>query len=620
MRRGPWGARRASGAVRALRLAAAAPALACAVFASPPAARAAETTTRICDEQVVAMSDGVRLHAWVSRLAPDHPRSVLFMMDSYARGGQPNHSPDYDNACPATIPDDYVPQYLSKDLVDRFTLVQVSYRGTGSSEGLFDLTAPRTQQDVHEALRWAATQPWSTGRIVVSGESGTGFAGYHAISDPHVKAALLMTTCPDMYRCFYRGGQYNSLAEVYLAGTSGGFAAGLDARNRLGLNLNPAPPEQVAAIADMGAQVKAHATDDAFWKERSALENLKSVRVPVMLTSDLYDIVQPFDGLQSLKNVRFNFGGGHLARDSAAAAGGSRYVKLVRTPADRFVAHYGLGEHNGAQRDPRVTLTTNTGSFKDFRAGHLLVRQAARWPLKTTRWTRLYLGDGGTLATKPGAAATDTAPLASAPHADLRTTAFALGDSTPTDFSGDERSGLTYTTPAFKRDLEVTGPIGLKLFASATATDFDWTVRITDVWPDGRSEWITDASLRASLRKVDGTRSLRDPHGRIVRPWLTYDSPQPLTPGEVGEYQLDVIPTSNVFRKGHRIRLDILPQSGGTDAGRTGGAGALMLARGQGNASAITLPVIGARCQHEQPLTAGTARVTCAKSYTRAIR
>src|SRR3954462_13211997 len=110
--------------------------LATLVLATPAPARAAETGQRLCDEQAIPMSDGVRLHAWVSRLAPDHPRPVLFMMDSYARGGKPNQGPSNDNLCPEVVPDDYVPQYLDKALTDRFTLVQVSYRGTGSSEGL----------------------------------------------------------------------------------------------------------------------------------------------------------------------------------------------------------------------------------------------------------------------------------------------------------------------------------------------------------------------------------------------------------------------------------------------------------------------------------------------------
>ena len=72
-----------------------------------------------------------------------------------------------------------------------------------------------------------------------------------------------------------------------------------------------------------------------------------------------------------------------------------------------------------------------------------------------------------------------------------------------------------------------------------------------------------------------------------MRPWLTYDTPQPLTPGTLDEYQLDVIPTSNVFRKGHRLRLDILPQ---TRRPRTPPAPARP--RRSRNPSAITLPVI----------------------------
>src|SRR5688572_11254261 len=80
-------------------------------------ARGAE---RLCTETVVPMSDGVRLHAWASRLAPDRKRPVLFMMDSYARSGRLGAGPEYDNACPEFLPDDYVPAFLSKEITDRF--------------------------------------------------------------------------------------------------------------------------------------------------------------------------------------------------------------------------------------------------------------------------------------------------------------------------------------------------------------------------------------------------------------------------------------------------------------------------------------------------------------------
>src|SRR5919198_5052940 len=65
-------------------------------------------TQRLCTEKLIRMSDGVRLHAWVSRLAPDRPRPVLFMMDSYGRQGVPGQGAQVSDACPQSLPDDYV--------------------------------------------------------------------------------------------------------------------------------------------------------------------------------------------------------------------------------------------------------------------------------------------------------------------------------------------------------------------------------------------------------------------------------------------------------------------------------------------------------------------------------
>jgi hypothetical protein len=314
---------------------------------------------------------------------------------------------------------------------------------------------------------------------------------------------------------------------------------------------------------------------------------------------------------------------GHQSADTVAA-GGARFTSLVRSPVDRFVAHYGLGDANGAEHDPRVTLMTNTGSVGQFRAGRVLVRGESSWPLASTEWTHFYLGggksgssgslnDGELVRDRPSTGgASDNAPLASGPHADLRTTEFAQGSGMRTDLRDDESAGLTYTTPVFAHDLEVSGPLSLRLFAKSTAPDFDWAVRVTDVWPDGRSEWITDGYLRASLRKVAPALSLRNGAGAIVRPWLTYDTPEQVPVGEPVEYRLDVIGTSNVFRKGHRLRLDVLPVAGSqADAPRSGGAGAVTVLRDAAHPSALTLPVIPGRCQRGAALTPGTAAVRC---------
>ena len=592
---------------------------------------AAAGPPRLCSEQLITMSDGVRLHAWVSRLAPDKPRPVLFMMDSYSRNGQADgQTGPTNNSCPQALPDDYVPQWLSTDVTNQFTLVQVADRGTGLSEGLFDLNGPRIQQDVNESIDWAARQRWSNGSVALTGESGTGFSTYFGMRNPHVKAAVVFTSCPDMYRCFYRGGGYNSLAEVYLGVTNGDWAQLLQTRMGEGTGSNPNPLLQQAAFTQDLAMTKSDAIDDPWWQQRSALEQLPKVRIPVMYTSDLYDIVQPYDALALTPGARLVLGMGHESSHRTPVPGDS-YEQLVRTPVDRFLAHYGLGVDNGAQYDPRVTLVTNTGSVGQFKSDQLLVRAAGSWPLASTSWTPLYLGAGksgsaqslndGTLTSQkplPGVAG-DVAPLLSGPHEDLRTQMF-TGAEQP-DLRNEENAGLTYTTPPFKHDLEVTGPLTLRLWATATAPNFDWAVRIADVWPDGESQWITDGQLRADLRQVDPALSLRDRRGEIVRPWLTYSTPQPVPIGQPVQYLIDVIETSNVFRAGHRLRVDVLPVSGGSlDSPRTGGAGAVEVLRDAAHPSSLMLPVIPSRCQQGRPMVAVTPSVSCASSYRQAVR
>jgi hypothetical protein len=598
---------------------------------APAAARAATATPqRLCTEKLITMSDGVRLHAWVSRPAPDGPRPVLFMMDSYSRSGQANYQTgSTNNSCPTALPDDYVPQWLSPDVIDQFTLVQVADRGTGLSEGTFDMDGPRIQEDIKESIDWAASQPWSDGRVVLIGESGTGFSTYFGMRNPHVKAALVFTSCPDMYRCFYRGGGYNSLAEVYLGVTDGDWMQLLADRIELGTESDPNPPLQEAAMAQDEAITKTDAIDNAWWQQRSALVGLPQVRIPVMYTTDLYDIVQPYDALELTPGARLVMGMGHESSHRTIAAGDD-YEQLVRTPVDRFLAHYGLGIDNGAQNDPRVTTVTNTGSVAQFQSDQLLVRGAGFWPLPDTIWTPLYLGPGksgsaqslndGTLSPQPpkAGATGDLAPLLSGPHEDLRTQMFAGVDQT--NLSSEEADGLTYTTPAFKHDLEVTGPITLRLWAIATAPNFDWAVRIADVWPNGDSEWITDGYLRADLRQVNPALSTHNAQGEIVRPWLTYSTPQTVPIGTPVEYLIDVIETSNVFRAGHRLRLDIFPVSESElDGPRTGGSGAVEVLRDPAHPSSVLLPAIPAQCQKGQPMVAATPEVDCASSYAQAM-
>jgi len=87
-------------------------------------------------------------------------------------------------------------------------------------------------------------------------------------------------------------------------------------------------------------------------------------------------------------------------------------------------------------------------------------------------------------------------------------------------------------------DLEVTGPVSVTLHAATSAVDTDFTAKLVNVWPDGRALSVVDGIVRARYR--DGS-----------------DKASPVTPGEVYEYTIDLIATSQVFRAGHRLRVEI---------------------------------------------------------------
>jgi putative CocE/NonD family hydrolase len=108
-------------------------------------------------------------------------------------------------------------------------------------------------------------------------------------------------------------------------------------------------------------------------------------------------------------------------------------------------------------------------------------------------------------------------------------------DQSPLDTRADV---LTYLTEPLEEDLEVIGPVTLVLYVSSSAVDTDFTGKLVDVGPDGRSTILTDGILRARYRN-----SMFDP---VL-----------LQPGEVYELHIDLVATANVFRRGHRIRLDV---------------------------------------------------------------
>ena len=108
-------------------------------------------------------------------------------------------------------------------------------------------------------------------------------------------------------------------------------------------------------------------------------------------------------------------------------------------------------------------------------------------------------------------------------------------DQRPVEGRGDV---LCYTTDVLEEDIELTGPIKLVLYASTNGLDTDWTAKLMDVSPTGYAMLLCDGIIRGRFRE-------------------SLTNPELLEPNHIYEYKIEVGVTGNVFRKGHRIRIDI---------------------------------------------------------------
>ena len=556
----------------------------------------------VCEEILIPTDDGKDLYAFLYRPSATGAFPVAWTMTPY--GAAP--------CAPA-------PQG------PEFARLTVHIRGTGASEGALDGYARRDQQDFAKVVPdWIAAQPWNDGRILAVGASATAYWIPWALTHPKVEAGLQQMSCVDGYRgCLRPGGGMVGGTLILTQGVLTGSIENNPTRVRMGQDL--ASAEQVQASANALAEQWARDTYDEFWQVRSALPVIGDLGAPVMYTLDLYDYVpwSLYEGYLHTPGARLNLGIGH---NSYLMQRKGDLHELIGGPADRFVRSQVLGEKTKGRKDERVTLVTNLGSLAGYQEGQVLVRGERDWPLPGTQWTRLFLAPGptdsaaslndGALQLATGAAAsTAGAPVGSVvgPRSELRALLNGAlrvnsqtGEETVSyasigDLRSEESRGLTFTTAPLEGDVEVSGPVTLRLWATATSPNLEWAVRLTDVWPDGRSEWITDGQLRASLRQVDENRSLKR-DGEIVFPWHTYAAHEPVPVGTPVEYVITLAPTSNVFAAGHRIRLDVLPVAAQSfDGVRTAGAGAALIHQGGAHASSVLLPVVPKRCHRGRP-------------------
>jgi putative CocE/NonD family hydrolase len=263
----------------------------------------------------------------------------------------------------------------------------------------------------------------------------------------------------------------------------------------------------------------------------------------------------------------------------------------------KWFGHWLNGAANGIDKFSPVNLYT---------MGAEQWQHLSRWPLPNTDYTPYYLDAGGKLGpAKPAKPSSDTTPLlpASSPCSRMSAqwTAGIASGPCDTDNSTWEATGLSYTSAPLDNDVQLTGLVKATVYAELTsAKDATLVAVLSDVDPSsGSSNQVTAGFLLASQRAVDPAKSTYSPDGLLIRPWhpFTRASQQPVTPGDANEYQIEIYPTSQVFKKGHEIRLTIgtadTPATSTPLPDLVNETGTMTLLHGPGYPSNVLLPVTG---------------------------
>jgi uncharacterized protein len=462
-----------------------------------------------------------------------------------------------------------------------FAVVLQHCRGTGTSDGEFTPFASEPDDGV-DTIGWCARQPWCNGRVGMYGPSYLGMVQFAAAAaaPPALRCLLPVVAPADYYGGLaYRQGALqlgqllgwytlkSAQTLQYRAAAGEDVSADMRALLRHMANMvadyRHLPAREAPAVSRIlpaWQQWLDHERHDAFWSELSYAAGRARITTPALHVGGWFDLFLggTLDNFQTLSRSAATE---HARRNQALVIGPWTHMDQTGTAGElnygmaasalavqleqqqiRFLRRFTADEAAGWD-GPRVRL---------FVMGDNVWRDEDDWPLARTEWTRWYLHPAGALSPEPpgpdaGASRFRYDPADPVPTVGGPTLIPVGGPDGGVSWMAGPRDQraiearpdvLSFTSEVLGGDLEVTGPLTVTLHAGTSAADTDFTAKLVDVWPDGRAMAVADGIVRARYR--DGT-----------------GQPDPVTPGRVSEYAIDLIATSQVFKAGHRVRVDV---------------------------------------------------------------
>ncbi len=417
-----------------------------------------------------------------------------------------------------------------------FVIALVNYRGTHESEGVY--RGYRGLQwgelrDGYDVCEWLATQPWCTGKVGTYGGSQAGYAqNYLAVTQPpHLVAQYMTDTGLSLFHEGYRIGGATKPQRFIKGGTVA---------------------REIKDNDDLLREWDAHPDYDNYWRDEDASLHFDKMNLPCFTIGSWFDFmcqgsVASFNGRQS-KGGPNSRGHQQLILGPWLHGGYPKSNKIgdlvfpenaqfdVYAHMTKWFNHFLKGEDNGVEKEVSVRYYV-MGAVGEKDAPGNVWREAQDWPPKAESTSCFLKGDGALDLSHSSIMSSHTSYASDPLHPmSLPFTGFpGAKDARPFEEQSEVR---TWTTESLSEPQEWTGEVTAEVWVSSTAKDTDFILRVSDVYPDGRSILLMDYPQRARYR--DG-----------------FDRQHLLTPGEPAKLAWHIGFTSIIFNAGHRIRVTI---------------------------------------------------------------
>ncbi len=470
----------------------------------------------IVQTEMIPMRDGKRLATDIYRPRGEGPFPVVLSRTPYGRTTTGKEGSGFTR--------------------DGFVFVMQDMRGRFDSEGEnlpFVGCGWGEHQDGVDTLAWLKRQPWCNGSVGTIGGSALG-----------ITQNLLAGAAPDGLQA-----QYISVAAASLyadASYIGGAFRKADVENWV--NGNKYDPQALELF-------HAHPNYDGYWRTLDTTLKFAQMKMPAVHVGGWFDMfaqatIDEFVGRQhsgavGARGAQKLIMGPWTHGIGKMPAGELEFPNATKVPerysSSRWFDHYLSGIDNGIEREPAVAYYV-MGDVKSPGAPGNEWRHADDWPVPATETAAFFTREGALTLEKPAVGADAYVeyifdPTNPCPTIGGNNLTLARGPMNQNSIEGRSDT-LVFTSAPLTEPVEVTGRVKADVFIASSAADTDLSVRLCDVYPDGKSYLIAEGILRLRYRH-------------------SVEITDPLTPGKIEEVAVDCWTTSIIFNKGHSIRATV---------------------------------------------------------------